>query len=120
MQNRYSFAECEPDFIVDYCTENATAFMPWAPLGQGRKAEAALEKVAQRTRCHSSANSFALAAQNDQDNSSDPRNFVGHASGRKCCGGRPRVAQGCVTISLPSAIQRQARASSKANSKGES
>jgi aryl-alcohol dehydrogenase-like predicted oxidoreductase len=46
VQNRYSFADRESDFIVDYCEENGIAFLPWAPLGQGRKADDAIEKVA--------------------------------------------------------------------------
>jgi pyridoxine 4-dehydrogenase len=46
VQNRYSFADRESDFIVDYCVENGIAFLPWAPLGQGRKADDAIEKVA--------------------------------------------------------------------------
>jgi aryl-alcohol dehydrogenase-like predicted oxidoreductase len=46
VQNRYSFADRESDFIVDYCAENGIAFLPWAPLGQGRKADDAIEKVA--------------------------------------------------------------------------
>ena len=31
--------------IVDYCAENCIAFLPWAPLGQGRKADDAIEIV---------------------------------------------------------------------------
>jgi aryl-alcohol dehydrogenase-like predicted oxidoreductase len=46
VQNRYSFADRESDFIVDHCEENGIGFMPWAPMGQARKAHAALEKVA--------------------------------------------------------------------------
>jgi pyridoxine 4-dehydrogenase len=46
VQNRYSFADRESDFIVDYCAEHDIAFLPWAPLGQGRKADVAIEKVA--------------------------------------------------------------------------
>ena len=46
VQNRYSFADRESDFIVDYCEQNDIAFLPWAPLGQGRKADDAIEKVA--------------------------------------------------------------------------
>src|SRR5246127_384063 len=45
VQNRYSFADRESDFIVDYCAENDIAFLPWAPLGQGRRATNAIEKV---------------------------------------------------------------------------
>jgi pyridoxine 4-dehydrogenase len=46
VQNRYGFADRESDFIVDYCAEHDIAFLPWAPLGQGRKADVAIEKVA--------------------------------------------------------------------------
>ncbi|MGA2888952.1 MAG: aldo/keto reductase [Terracidiphilus sp.] len=46
VQNRYSFADRESDFIVDYCQQNSIAFLPWAPLGQARKAHEAIEKVA--------------------------------------------------------------------------
>ena len=34
VQNRYSFADRESDFIVDYCEQQNIAFFPWAPLGQ--------------------------------------------------------------------------------------
>jgi pyridoxine 4-dehydrogenase len=46
VQNRYSFADRESDYIVDYCEQNGIAFLPWAPLGQGKKAHDAVEKVA--------------------------------------------------------------------------
>ena len=46
VQNRYSFADRESDFIVDYCEENGIGFMPWAPMGQARKAHEAIEKTA--------------------------------------------------------------------------
>ncbi len=46
VQNRYSFADRESDFIVDYCEQNGIAFLPWAPLGQAKKAHDAIEKVA--------------------------------------------------------------------------
>jgi len=46
VQNRYSFADRESDFIVDHCAENGIAFLPWAPLGQGRRADVAIERVA--------------------------------------------------------------------------
>ena len=45
VQNRYSFADRESDFIVDYCEQNQIAFLPWAPLGQAKKAHDAIEKV---------------------------------------------------------------------------
>ena len=46
VQNRYSFADRESDFIVDYCEQNGIAFMPWAPLGQAKEAHEAIKKVA--------------------------------------------------------------------------
>jgi pyridoxine 4-dehydrogenase len=46
VQNRYSFADRESDFIVNYCEQNNIAFIPWAPLGQAHKAHDAIEKVA--------------------------------------------------------------------------
>ncbi|AXC12529.1 putative oxidoreductase [Acidisarcina polymorpha] len=45
VQNRYSFADRESDFIVDYCEENNIAFLPWAPLGQAKKAHDAISKA---------------------------------------------------------------------------
>jgi aryl-alcohol dehydrogenase-like predicted oxidoreductase len=46
VQNRYSFADRESDFIVDYCEKNNIAFLPWAPLGQAKTAHEAITKVA--------------------------------------------------------------------------
>ena len=46
VQNRYSFADRESEFIVDYCEQHGIAFLPWAPLGQAKKAHDAIEKVA--------------------------------------------------------------------------
>ena len=46
VQNRYSFADREWDFLLGYCEKNAIAFLPWAPLGQNRQANAALEAAA--------------------------------------------------------------------------
>jgi len=46
VQNRYSFADRESDFIVDHCEANGIGFMPWAPMGQGRKAHDSILKFA--------------------------------------------------------------------------
>ncbi|HXJ38474.1 MAG TPA: aldo/keto reductase, partial [Bryobacteraceae bacterium] len=48
VQNRYSFADRESDFIVDYCEKNNIAFLPWAPLGQAKEAHDAIKKVADK------------------------------------------------------------------------
>jgi pyridoxine 4-dehydrogenase len=47
VQNRYSFADRESDFVVDYCEQHKIAFMPWAPLGQAKEAHDALKKAAE-------------------------------------------------------------------------
>ena len=59
VQNRYSFADRESDFIVDYCEQNSIAFLPWAPLGQAKEAHAAIKKVAEEL--HSTPLQVALA-----------------------------------------------------------
>ena len=46
VQNRFSFADRESDFIVDYCEQNNIAFLPWAPLGQAKEAHDAIKKLA--------------------------------------------------------------------------
>ncbi|MBB5061840.1 aldo/keto reductase [Granulicella mallensis] len=46
VQNRYSFADRESDFIVDYCEQNNIAFLPWAPLGQAKEAHDTIKRVA--------------------------------------------------------------------------
>jgi aryl-alcohol dehydrogenase-like predicted oxidoreductase len=46
VQNRYSFADREWDFVVDYCQQQGIAFIPWFPLGAGRAPLEALNKVA--------------------------------------------------------------------------
>ena len=46
VQNRYSFADRESDYILDHCEQNGIAFLPWAPLGQAKKAHDVIEKVA--------------------------------------------------------------------------
>lgn len=46
VQNRYSFADREWDYVLNYCEQNSIAFLPWAPLGQNRFANAVLNKFA--------------------------------------------------------------------------
>jgi aryl-alcohol dehydrogenase-like predicted oxidoreductase len=59
VQNRYSFADRESNFIVNYCEENDIAFLPWAPIGQGRTAHDAIAQVAQQL--HATPIQVALA-----------------------------------------------------------
>ena len=46
VQNRYSFADREWDYLLNHCEQNGIAFIPWAPLGQNRQALGLLEEVA--------------------------------------------------------------------------
>lgn len=46
VQNRYSFADREWDYVVNYCESHGIAFIPWFPLGAGRVAGEVLNKVA--------------------------------------------------------------------------
>src|SRR6059036_2472876 len=46
VQNRYSFADREWDYVVDYCNRNGIAFIPWFPLGAGRIAGQTLDQIA--------------------------------------------------------------------------
>jgi len=48
VQNRYSFADREWDFLLDHCERHKIAFIPWAPLGQNRLAQEAVERVAKQ------------------------------------------------------------------------
>src|SRR5438876_10142906 len=47
VQNRYSFADREWDYVVSYCQRNRIAFIPWFPLGAGRVAGEVLDRIAQ-------------------------------------------------------------------------
>lgn len=47
VQNRYSFADREWDYVVDYCGRNRIVFIPWAPLGSGRVAGEILREIAE-------------------------------------------------------------------------
>jgi pyridoxine 4-dehydrogenase len=59
VQNRYSFADREWDYVIDYCERNGIAFIPWFPLGAGRIASELLNQVAQAH--HASPTQIALA-----------------------------------------------------------
>jgi pyridoxine 4-dehydrogenase len=59
VQNRYSFADREWDFLLDFCEKNGIAFIPWAPLGQLRQAHDLLDRIAKDL--HASPLQVALA-----------------------------------------------------------
>src|SRR3981081_2513143 len=47
VQNRYSFADREWDYVVDYCERNEIAFIPWYPLAAGKVAGEVLNRIVQ-------------------------------------------------------------------------
>src|SRR6202795_3977916 len=59
VQNRYSFADREWDYVVDYCGRNGIAFIPWFPLGAGKVAGKVLDQIAEGH--HPSPTQIALA-----------------------------------------------------------
>ncbi len=59
VQNRYSFADREWDYVVDYCDRHAIAFIPWFPLGAGKVAGDVLSEIANSH--HVSPKQVALA-----------------------------------------------------------
>ncbi len=59
VQNRYSFADREWDYVVDYCESLGIAFIPWFPLGAGKVAGDVLSEIAQKQ--HASPKQVALA-----------------------------------------------------------
>jgi aryl-alcohol dehydrogenase-like predicted oxidoreductase len=59
VQNRYSFADREWDYVVNYCEQNGIAFIPWFPLGAGRVASEVLNQIAQAH--HAGPTQVALA-----------------------------------------------------------
>jgi aryl-alcohol dehydrogenase-like predicted oxidoreductase len=50
VQNRYSFADREWDYVVDYCERHGIAFIPWFPLGAGSVTGKLLERIAKAHR----------------------------------------------------------------------
>jgi len=48
VQNRYSFADREWDYLLNHCEQNGIAFIPWAPMGQNRQAHEMLETTAKK------------------------------------------------------------------------
>ena len=59
VQNRYSFADREWDYLLDHCEKLGIAFIPWAPLGQNRQAHDLLDRAAQEL--HATPMQIALA-----------------------------------------------------------
>ena len=53
VQNRYNVADREWDAVVDYCTKEKIAFIPWFPLGAGTlENKSTSDRVAEIARAH--------------------------------------------------------------------
>ena len=48
VQNRYSYADREWDYLLDHCEQQGIAFIPWAPLGQARHLNGILGRTARQ------------------------------------------------------------------------
>jgi aryl-alcohol dehydrogenase-like predicted oxidoreductase len=59
VQNRYSFADQEWDYVVDYCERNGIVFIPWAPLGFSTVNDSVVSRIAKAHQA--SARQIALA-----------------------------------------------------------
>jgi pyridoxine 4-dehydrogenase len=59
VQNRYSFADREWDYVLDYCERSAIAFIPWFPLAAGKVTATLLETIARAH--HKTPKQVALA-----------------------------------------------------------
>lgn len=46
VQNRYSFADREWDYVLDFCEQRGIAFIPWFPLAAGKAAGEVLARIA--------------------------------------------------------------------------
>ena len=46
VQNRYSFADREWDYVVEHCEREGIVFVPWFPLASGKVANMLLERTA--------------------------------------------------------------------------
>ncbi len=59
VQNRYSFADREWDYVVGYCESHGIAFIPWFPLAAGKVAGEVLNEIAKKH--HATPKQLALA-----------------------------------------------------------
>ena len=61
VQNRYSFADREWDYVVDYCERNEIAFIPLVPIGGRQSSRRGAEPNRAGTRRESDTGSAGLA-----------------------------------------------------------
>jgi len=63
VQNRYSFADQEWNYVVDYCERNGIVFIPWAPLGFGMTNDSVVSRIAKAHQATSRQVAVAWALQ---------------------------------------------------------
>ena len=85
VQNRYSFADREWDYVVDYCERNGIAFLPWAPLGAGRVAGDVLREVADAHHAQPMQSCACMAAVALTHRAANTWYFVIAAPRGECC-----------------------------------
>ena len=83
VQNRYSFADREWDFLLDHCEKNGIAFIPWAPLGQNRQANDLLDRVRKELNANTVAGSPRMAPETLAGDPAHSGHVVGGARRRK-------------------------------------
>ena len=85
VQNRYSFADREWDYVVDYCEQNKIAFIPWFPLGAGKAAQRTPANRGRTSRQAHAGRAGVVAAAFAPD-AADPRDFLGRTPRGKYAG----------------------------------
>jgi len=86
VQNRYSFADREWDYVVDYCERNGIAFIPWFPLAAGRVTGEVLDQIAQAHGASRTQIALAWLLQRSH-HAAHSRNDLGRTSRAECCRG---------------------------------
>ena len=91
IQNRYSFADREWDYVVDYCERNGIAFIPWFPLGSGKVGGMLLERIARARGEHAKAGCAGLAVEAVPGDAAHPGDFLDRALEENVQAAPPRL-----------------------------
>ena len=83
VQNRYSFADQEWDYVVDYCERNGIVFIPWAPLGFAGVERFRREPDRQGASGHAKTDCHCMGLAALADHVADSGNFIARARGGK-------------------------------------
>ena len=86
VQNRYSFADREWDYVVDYCQQNGIVFIPWFPLGAGKVAKETAQRIADAQGAKPMQRCAGVVASAFSADAADSGNFLSRAFGGKHAG----------------------------------